>query len=121
MTEVTASANCSPAVAGARLPSNLQLLCEEPNMRIFLTGASGYIGSAVAERLRAAGHQLTRLARSDAASSKLRSAGIQPVRGDFSDPKTVGQAAGAADGAISLATTYDLSIDGPAVDAILEA
>src|SRR3954463_9241940 len=90
-------------------------------MRIFLTGASGYIGSAVAERLRAAGHQLTGLARSDAASSKLRSAGVQPVRGDFSDPKSVGQAAGAADGAISLATTYDPSIDGPAIDAILEA
>src|SRR4051812_43563447 len=90
-------------------------------MRIFLTGASGYIGSAVAERLRAAGHQLTGLARSDAASSKLRSAGIRPVRGDFSDPKSVGQAAGAADGAISLATTYDPSIDGPAIDAILGA
>src|SRR3954466_8435436 len=90
-------------------------------MRIFLTGASGYIGSAVAERLRAAGHQLTGLARSDAASSKLRSAGIQPVRGDFSDPKSVGQAARGADGVISLATTYDPSIDGPAIDAILEA
>jgi nucleoside-diphosphate-sugar epimerase len=90
-------------------------------MRIFLTGATGYIGSAVAERFRAAGHQLTGLARSDAASSKLNSAGIQPVRGDFSDPKSVGRAAGVADGVISLATTYDPSIDGPAIDAILEA
>src|SRR3954471_20857076 len=90
-------------------------------MRIFLTGASGYIGSAVAERLRAAGHQLTGLARSDAAFSKLQSAGVQPVPGDFSDPKTVGQAARAADGVISLATTYDPSIDGPAIDSILEA
>ena len=90
-------------------------------MRIFLTGASGYIGTAVAERLRAAGHQLTGLARSDAAAAKLKSAGIQPLRGDFSDPKSVGSAARAADGAISLATTYDPSIDGPAIDAILDA
>jgi nucleoside-diphosphate-sugar epimerase len=90
-------------------------------MRVFLTGATGYIGSAVAERLRAAGHQLTALARSDASAAKLESAGIQPIRGDFSDPKTVGSAARAADGAISLATTYDPSIDGPAIDAILDA
>ncbi|HEV2084805.1 MAG TPA: NAD-dependent epimerase/dehydratase family protein [Gemmatimonadales bacterium] len=90
-------------------------------MRIFLTGASGYIGTAVAERLRAAGHEVTGLARSDASAAKLKSAGIQPLRGDFSDPKSVGSAAGAADGVISLATTYDPAIDGPAIDAILDA
>jgi nucleoside-diphosphate-sugar epimerase len=90
-------------------------------MQVFLTGATGYIGTAVAERLRAAGHELTALARSDASAAKLKSAGIQPVRGDFSDPKSVGSAAGAADGGISLATTYDPSIDGPAIDAILDA
>jgi uncharacterized protein YbjT (DUF2867 family) len=76
-------------------------------MRIFLTGASGYIGTAVAERLRAAGHQLTALARSDASAAKLESAGVQPVRGDFSDPESVGSAAGSAEGVISMATTYD--------------
>ena len=90
-------------------------------MRIFLTGASGYIGTAVAERLRAAGHELTGLARSDTSAAKLKSAGIQPLRGDFSDPKSVGSAARAADGVISLATTYDPAIDGPAIDAILGA
>jgi nucleoside-diphosphate-sugar epimerase len=90
-------------------------------MRVFLTGASGYIGTAVAERLRAAGHELSGLARSDASAAKLKSAGIQPLRGDFSDPKSVGSAARAADGVISLATTYDPAIDGPAVDAILDA
>jgi nucleoside-diphosphate-sugar epimerase len=90
-------------------------------MRIFLTGASGYIGTAVAERLRAAGHELTALARSDATVAKLESAGIKPIPGDFSDPKRVGSAARAADGVISLATTYDPSIDGPAVDAIVDA
>ena len=90
-------------------------------MNIFLTGATGYIGSAVAERLRAAGHSVSALARSNASSAKLKSAGITPITGDFSDPASVGAAAGQADGAISMATTYDPSIDGPAIDAILNA
>jgi nucleoside-diphosphate-sugar epimerase len=90
-------------------------------MKVFLTGASGYIGGAVADRLRAAGHKLTGLARSDSAEQKLEAAGITPVRGDFSNPKSVGTAARTADGVISMATTYDPTIDGPAIDAILEA
>jgi nucleoside-diphosphate-sugar epimerase len=88
-------------------------------MKIFLTGASGYIGSAVAERLRAAGHELTGLARSDAASARLEAAGVKPVRGDFSDPASVGSAARAADGVVSMATTYNPAVDGAAIDAIL--
>ena len=90
-------------------------------MQVFLTGATGYIGSAVAERLREAGHRVTALARSDAAEAKLREAGITPVRGDFSAPSSVGSSARQSDGVISLATTYDPAIDGPAVDAILDA
>jgi nucleoside-diphosphate-sugar epimerase len=90
-------------------------------MKVFLTGATGYIGSAVADRLRAAGHGVSALARSDAAVGKLRSAGIEPVRGDFTDPRSVGRAAAAEDGAISMATTYDASIDGPAIEAMLDA
>ena len=90
-------------------------------MQVFLTGATGYIGTAVADRLRAAGHQLTGLARSDTAAGRLTAAGIRPVRGDFSDPKSVGSAAHSADGVISLATTYNPAVDGPAIDAILDA
>jgi len=90
-------------------------------MHVFVTGATGYIGTAVAERLQAEGHQVSGLARSDAAAAKLTAAGIRPVRGDFSDPAAVGAAARAADGVINLATTYDPAIDGPAIDAILEA
>jgi nucleoside-diphosphate-sugar epimerase len=90
-------------------------------MKVFLTGATGYIGSAVAERLRAAGHELSALARSDASMGKLRAAGITAVRGDFTDPRSVASAAGAADGTISMATTYDPGTDGPAIDAILDA
>jgi len=90
-------------------------------MHVFVTGATGYIGTAVAERLQAEGHQVSGLARSDAAAAKLTAAGIRPVRSDFSDPAAVGAAARAADGVINLATTYDPAIDGPAIDAILEA
>lgn len=90
-------------------------------MKVFLTGATGYIGSAVAERLRDAGHQVAALARSEAAAAKLGRAGIQAVRGDFSEPATLGSAARASDGVISMATTYDPAIDGPAIDAMLEA
>jgi nucleoside-diphosphate-sugar epimerase len=90
-------------------------------MQVFLTGATGYIGTAVADRLRAAGHNLTGLARSDAASDRMSAAGIQPLSGDFSEPKTIGSAARSADGVISLATTYDPAVDGPAIDAILDA
>ncbi|HEX2249758.1 MAG TPA: NAD-dependent epimerase/dehydratase family protein, partial [Gemmatimonadales bacterium] len=90
-------------------------------MKVFLTGATGYIGSAVAERLRAAGHEVTGLARSEASSAKLRSAGVRAVRGDFSDPASVAAAARATDGVISTATTYDPAIDGPAIDAMLDA
>jgi nucleoside-diphosphate-sugar epimerase len=90
-------------------------------MHVFVTGATGYIGTAVAERLRSAGHQVSGLARSDASAAKLTAAGITPVRGDFRDPSSVGKPAGTADAVISLATTYDPAIDGPAIDAILEA
>lgn len=90
-------------------------------MQIFLTGATGYIGSAVADRLRAAGHELSGLARNDAAAERLTGAGIRPIRGDFSDPASVGTAARVAHAVISMATTYKPAVDGAAVDAILDA
>ena len=73
-------------------------------MHVFLTGATGYIGVAVAERLRKAGHSLSGLARSDAAAERLQATAVQPVRGDFADAATVGAAARAADATISMAT-----------------
>ncbi len=90
-------------------------------MRVFVTGATGYIGSAVAERLRREGHDVTGLARTDAAAARLSAAGIHPVRGDFSNPQVITATAGAADGVISTATTYDPNVDGPAIDAMLTA
>lgn len=90
-------------------------------MRVFVTGASGYIGSAVAERLRAAGHEVSGLARSERAAERLRRAGVHPIPGDLSDPASVAAGARAADAVIHLATTYDPAVDGPAVDAVLDA
>jgi nucleoside-diphosphate-sugar epimerase len=90
-------------------------------MQVFLTGASGYIGSAVADRLRAAGHVVSGLARSESAASRLSAAGIQPIRGNFTDLKSIGAAARSADGVISMATTYDPNVDGPAIGAMLAA
>jgi hypothetical protein len=61
------------------------------------------------------------LARSAAAAGRLRAAGVEAVRGDFTDPDGVGAAARTADGTISMATAYDPAVDPPAVDAILQA
>jgi nucleoside-diphosphate-sugar epimerase len=90
-------------------------------MKVFLTGATGYIGSAVSERLREAGHEVSGLARSDASAAKLAAAGIRAVPGDLSDPRSITAAAREADGVIGMATTYDPKVDGPAIDAIVEA
>ncbi|RPJ60701.1 MAG: NAD-dependent epimerase/dehydratase family protein [Acidobacteria bacterium] len=79
------------------------------------------MGTAVAERLRKAGHRLSGLARSDSAAEQLHAAAVQPVRGDLADAATVGAAARAADATISMASASHAQVDGPAVDAILAA
>jgi nucleoside-diphosphate-sugar epimerase len=89
-------------------------------MKVFLTGATGYIGSAVADALRGAGHEVSGLARSDAAAARLTAMGVQPVRGDFADPASVTTAARAADGVISAASTDDPATDTAAITAILD-
>ena len=74
-------------------------------MRIFLTGASGYIGSAIAEALQMAGHTVTGLARSDEAAARLRARGIEVRRGDLYDEAGLGEAAREAEGVIHAAST----------------
>lgn len=54
-------------------------------MKIFVTGATGYIGGSVATRLLADGHQVIGLARSDEAAASLEQRGIEPVRGTLND------------------------------------
>jgi nucleoside-diphosphate-sugar epimerase len=71
-------------------------------MNIFLSGASGYIGRRVAEKLQAAGHQILGLARSDHAVQWMQDQGITPHRGDLFDGPSLTQAALLVDGVIHL-------------------
>jgi len=72
-------------------------------MNVFVVGATGYIGSVVAEKLQAAGHQVLGLARSDQAAATLEQRGIAVQRGDLADPHSLAQAARTADGVVHAA------------------
>nr|MBA3767894.1 NAD(P)H-binding protein [Acidobacteriota bacterium] len=93
-------------------------------MRVFLTGATGYIGRGVAHALRAAGHEVVGLARSDDAVSKLQARGVVARRGDLKEPESVSQAAREADAVIHTASTNDSAApqaDRTTVEAIAQA
>lgn len=90
-------------------------------MKVFLTGATGYIGSAIADALLGAGDQVIGLARSDEAAQKLAGRGIDPLRGDLTDPKSLIAGANEADAVIHTATTNDGARDRAAVEAMLGA
>src|SRR5260370_484995 len=77
-------------------------------MRVFVTGASGWIGSALVPGLIGAGHEVTGLARSDAPAAALTEAGARVHRGDLDDPGGLRGAAGASDGVIHLAFNADM-------------
>ena len=78
-------------------------------MRIFVTGATGYIGSRVVKELIAAGHRVLGLCRADDKAPALAAAGAEVYRGSIADPDSLMDGASRSDGVIHLAFNHDFS------------
>ncbi|MDQ8044268.1 MAG: SDR family oxidoreductase [Solirubrobacteraceae bacterium] len=78
-------------------------------MRVFVTGASGFVGRATVPELLAAGHEVVGLARSDDAAATVEAAGATVLRGSIDDVDVVRRGAADADGTIHLAYNHDFS------------
>jgi nucleoside-diphosphate-sugar epimerase len=93
-------------------------------MRIFLTGATGYIGSAVMEALLRSGNEVTALVRDPEKAERVAQRGVQPVIGDLSKPAGYVDAAAAADSIVHTAlesSPRKSKVDRQAIDALLDA
>ncbi|MFJ7589589.1 SDR family oxidoreductase [Streptomyces sp. NPDC097617] len=78
-------------------------------MRVFVTGASGWIGSALLPELVGAGHEVLGLARSDSSATAITATGAEVLRGDLKDPEVLRTGAGACDGVVHLAFDHDFT------------
>lgn len=90
-------------------------------MRVFVTGATGFIGSAIARELQAAGHRVLGLARNDAAVAALEAMGVEAHRGELADIDSLVAGATACDGVIHMAFIHDFSAYAASVEADLRA
>ena len=90
-------------------------------MRIFITGASGFIGSAVTAELIRSGHEVVGLARSDKSAEAIAKAGATPLRGSLEDIEVLKKGANESEGVINLGFSHDFSKFAESIEVELRA